>query len=92
VFYALRLLDTPFEGLGRVLFAIGLCALLASVVAAVAVREIDGLAGILTAAAGAALATISLMFVLDERLQLGLRATLSEPFPWVRRVENLFRR
>jgi O-antigen/teichoic acid export membrane protein len=92
LYYAVRLLDMPFEGLGRVLFAIGLCALLASVVAAVAVREIDGLVGILAAAAGAALATISLMFVLDERLRLGLRATLSEPFPWIRRLEQFFRR
>ena len=90
--YARRLLHAPFRDMGRVLVAILLSAGSAAGVAVGVISGLPGLTGIVVAGLGSTLVAIVVLVVLDERLALGLRAMLAEPFPWVRRFAASRRR
>ncbi len=90
--YARRLLDAPFRDLSRAILAIMLSSVLAAGVAIGVVGTLSGLPGILIAGAGSMLATVLMMAVLDTSFHLGLRETLVEPFPWIRRLPGSGRR
>ena len=84
-FYARDLLGEPFRGVGRVFLAICLSAAVAVAIAMGVVNTVNGVTGILAAAAGALVSALLVMFFLDKRLDLGLREILTEPFPWAAR-------
>lgn len=83
--YAARLLDRPFDGIGRVLLAIAVATGVAGLTAGVLIKVFAGIPGIVLAAGLSLLTAAVVAFALDRQFQLGFRATLSEAFPWMHR-------
>ena len=83
--WALRLMHSPFAGLGGPLAAIGAATLAATMVAAVVAARMPGVAGLAVAGLASAGTTVLVTVWLDRRFGLGILATASVPLRWLRR-------
>ncbi len=88
--YATDALDDPFRGVGAVMVAIIVTGVVAALIAAVILHWMSGILAILLAVVASAAAAVLAILVLDRQFGLGLRRSLSEPFPWARRLGVLW--
>jgi O-antigen/teichoic acid export membrane protein len=84
--YASDVLNDPFRGVGAVMVAIIVTGVVAALIAAVILHWMNGIVAILLAVVASTAAAVLAMLVLDRQFGLGLRRSLSEPFPWARRL------
>jgi O-antigen/teichoic acid export membrane protein len=83
--YARRLFGEPFTGIARPLLAILSGAALATMVAALTVAWLPSLSGLVLAVLASGGTAAVVMLVLDRRWRLGIMATFSGSFPWLRK-------
>jgi PST family polysaccharide transporter len=82
--YVLRLLPSPFAGLGSQIATIGLVSIVGAVLTWGMDSALAGLAGFVTALLLGAAFTVTTLWALDRRLRLGLAEDLLRMFPQIR--------